>query len=38
MAMEPMVVAGLLSSGVNRAWQPRHVSSRSIQAWNRPLP
>ena len=32
-----MVVTGLLSAGVNLAWQPRHVSSRSIQAWNRPL-
>jgi len=35
--MVPMVVTGLLSAGVNLAWQPRHVSSRSIQAWNRPV-
>jgi hypothetical protein len=35
--MVPMVVTGLLSDGVNLAWQPRQVSSRSIQAWNRPL-
>ena len=35
--MDPMVVAGLLSPGANLAWQSRHVSSRSIQAWNRPL-
>ena len=31
------MVAGLLSSCVNLAWQPGHVSSRSIQAWYRPL-
>ena len=31
-----LVLAGLLSPGANLAWQCRQVSSRSIQAWNRP--
>ena len=35
--MVPIVVTALLSGGVNLAWQPRQLSSRSIQAWNRPL-